>query len=120
MIQQIPLGTRDEVLLAKAVTRRGMAGVVRDLSDELTVICAYANLGGDASFDAELTESYFAMIEAAGKKASEITGRLLVADTARPPEVRNTKAVAWPAIGATNDSRQAASSFRRRLLTARG
>jgi hypothetical protein len=101
-----------------------MAVVVHDLSDELTVICAYASLGGDVSYDSELTEGYFARIEAAGKKAAQITRQLLVVDAVRPSEVKHTKAVAWrasqDAIAAANDSRQIASSFRHRLVAARG
>jgi hypothetical protein len=123
MIQQIPLGTRDGVRLGEEATKRGMAGVFQDLNDELTVICAYASLGGDVSYDAEQTENYFAMIESAGKKAAQITGQFLVVDAVRPSEGRHTKTVAWPAareaVGATNDSGQAASSFRDRLTAAR-
>jgi len=90
-------------------TAPGMAAVVHDLSDELTVICAYASLGGDASYDSELTEGYFARIGSAGKNAAQITRRLLVVDAA-----------AHDFVAAPADSRQVASSFRQRLVAARG
>lgn len=123
MSLQIALDTRDEALLAEEATERGMAAVVNDLNDELTVICAFANLGGDASYDTERTEAYFALIETAGKKAAQIAGRLLVLDPDHPSGHEYTKAVAWPAgeptIDAAIDPRKAESSFRRRLTTAR-
>ena len=75
-----------------------MAGVAHDLRDELTVICAYASLGGEVSYDAELTESYFARIESAGKRAAHISERLLVFDAAGPSGDCGTKAVTWPAV----------------------
>ena len=84
MIEQIEFGTRDEYQLAEEATDRGMAAVVEDLNDQLTVICGLAHLGGDASDDAGQTESYFAEIESAGKKAAQITRQLLVLDPAAP------------------------------------
>ena len=102
MNQQIALDTHDEDLLVEEATDRDMAALVHDLSDELTVICAYANLGGDASYDAERTETYFALIESAGKKAAQITRQLLVVDLDR-----------------SSDDKPPASSFRRRLTAAR-
>ena len=80
MIEQIEFGTRDEYLLAEEATERGMAAVVADINDQLTVICGLAHLGGDASYDAERTESYFAQIESAGKTAAQIVRQLLVLD----------------------------------------
>ena len=106
MIEQIEFGTRDEYLLAEEATERGMAAVVADLNDQLTVICGLAHLGGDASYDAERTESYFAQIESAGKKAAQITRQLLVLDPHHSAEDET-------------DPRETESSFRRRLTSAR-
>jgi hypothetical protein len=86
MIEEIEFGTRDEYLLAEKAIARGMAAVVTDINDQLTVICGLAHLGGDASYDAERTESYFAQIESAGKKAAEITRQLLVLDPSQPSD----------------------------------
>jgi len=122
MIEQIEFGTRDEYLLAEQATERGMAAVVQNLNDQLTVICGLAQMGGEVSYDAERTENYFAQIESAGKKAAQITRQLLVFDPARPSEHEHSKKVAWPAAQpseATTDPRQTASSFRRRLTAAR-
>ena len=66
-----------QVALEEASDLVGVAGVVHDLGDELTVICAYANLGGDVSYDAELTEDYFGRIESAGKNAARLMRQLL-------------------------------------------
>jgi hypothetical protein len=111
MIQQIELRTRDESRLAEEATERGVAGLASDLSDQLTVICALANLGGEVSYDVELTESYFAQIESAGKRAAQITGQLLVRETGARATVQRASD--------TTDPRQTASSFRRRLTSAR-
>jgi hypothetical protein len=123
MAQQIEFGTRDERLHADEATEPGLAGVVSDLNDQLTVIGSLAHLGGEVSYDAELTESYFAQIESAGTKAAQITRRLLTLDRLAISETRHTKDVAWPrvqqAILAVTAPRQAASSFRRRLTAAR-
>jgi hypothetical protein len=124
MAHQIEVHTRDEDLLGTDVAGRDMAGVVTDLNDELTVICAYANMGAEVSYDAEQTESYFAMIEAAGKKAAQITEQLVVALSARPSEDTHSKAVAWPAAldpipAIPGPSAEPQSSFRRRLTAAR-
>jgi hypothetical protein len=100
-----------QVALEEVTDLVGMAAVVHDLSDELTVICAYASLGGDVSYDVELTEGYFARIESAGKNAAQIARQLLVVDAAEP--------AAHDAVAAT-DSRPVASSFRQRLVAARG
>jgi hypothetical protein len=123
MIKQIEFGTRDESLLAEQATERAPAAVVQDLNDQLTVICGLAHMGGEVSYDAELTENYFAQIESAGKKAAQITRQLLVLDPARPSEFEHPTEPAWPAAQpseATTDPRQIASSFRRRLTAARG
>jgi hypothetical protein len=113
-----------QVALEEETELVSMAAVVHDLSDELTVICAYASLGGDVSYDVELTEGYFARIESAGKNAAQITRQLLVVDAAGPSGVRPTKPVAslaaQAADAATNDSRPVGSSFRQRLVAARG
>ena len=106
MIEQIEFGTRDEYLLAEEATERGMAAVVQDINDQLTVICGLAHLGGDASYDTERTESYFAQIESAGKKAAQITRQLLVLD---PQQLSHDQ----------TDPRETDSSFRRRLTSAR-
>jgi hypothetical protein len=106
MIEQIEFGTRDEYLLAEEATERGMAAVVQDLNDQLTVICGLAHLGGDASYDAERTEGYFAQIESAGKKAAQITRQLLVLD---PRQLLQDEI----------SPRETESSFRRRLTSAR-
>ncbi len=122
MIEQIEFGTRDEYLLAKQATERGMAAVVQDLNDQLTVICGLAQIGGEVSYDAERTESYFAQIESAGKKGAQITRQLLVLDPARPSEPEDPMELAWAAAHtseATTDPPQTASSFRRRLTAAR-
>ena len=123
MTQQIELGTRDERLHADEATETGIAGVVNDLNDQLTVMCGLAHLGAEVSYDAERTESYFAQIESAGTKAAQITRRLLTLDRLAISEATHTKEVAWPrvqqAINAVTGPRQAASSFRRRLTAAR-
>ena len=122
MIEQIEFGTRDEYLLAEQATERGLAAVVQDLNDQLTVICGLAQMGGEVSYDAERTENYFAQIEAAGKKAAQITRQLLVLDPPRPSEHEHPKRVVWPATHpseATTDPQQTASSLRRRLTAAR-
>jgi hypothetical protein len=122
MIEQIEFGTRDEYLLAEQATERGIAAVVQDLNDQLTVISGLAHMGGEVSYDAERTENYFAQIESAGKKAAQITRQLLVLDPARPSEHEHPKKLAWPAAqpsAATTNPRQTASSFRRRLTAAR-
>ena len=106
MIEQIEFGTRDEYLLAEEATERGMAAVVADLNDQLTVICGLAHLGGDASYDAERTESYFAQIESAGKTAAQIVRQLLVLD---PRQLSRDE----------TGPRDTESSFRRRLTSAR-
>ena len=117
MAHQSELRTRDEDLLAPRPSGRDTAGVLNDLNDQLTVICAYASRGGDASYDAELTENYFALIESAGKRAAEIAGQLVVLDSARSSEAKPTKAVAWITVPHPIDVRTAPrpSSFRRRL-----
>lgn len=74
MAHQIQSGKPDEDFSPNAAERT-MAGIVHDLTDELAVICAYANLGG-ISNDPARTESYFALIESAGKKASLLTRQL--------------------------------------------
>jgi hypothetical protein len=84
VIEQIEFGTHDEYLLAEEATERGMAAVIEDLNDQLTVICGLAHLGGGASYDAERTECYFAEIESAGEKAAQITRQLLVLDPLSP------------------------------------
>jgi hypothetical protein len=120
MIEQIEFGTRDEYRRAEQATERGMAAVVQDLNDQLTVICGLAGMGGEVSYDSERTENYFAQIESAGKKAAQITRELL--DPAPPSEHEHPKKVAWPAAQpseTTIDPRQTASSFRRRLTAAR-
>ena len=120
MIEQIEFGTRDEYLLAEHATERGMAAVVQDLNDKLTVICGLAQMGGEVSYDAERTENYFAQIESAGKNAAQITRQLLVFDPARPSEREHPKVLAGPAAQTSEaDPRQTASSFRRRLTAAR-
>jgi hypothetical protein len=122
MIEQIEFGTRDEYLRAEQATERGMAAVVQDLNDQLTVICGLAGMGGEVSYDSERTENYFAQIESAGKKAAQITRELLVLDPAPPSEHEHPKKVAWPEAqpsAATIDPQQTASSFRRRLTAAR-
>src|SRR6188474_1888816 len=112
-----------QVALEEATDLVGMAAVVHDLSDELTVICAYASLGGDVSYDVELTEGYFARIESAGKNAAQIIRQLLVVGAAGPSGVRPINPVASLAAqaddAATNDSRPVGSSFRQRLVAAR-
>jgi hypothetical protein len=117
MAHQIEERAREEDCVAENATGRGMAGVVRDLNDQLAAICAYASRGGDVSYDAERTENYFALIESAGNRAAEITGELLVLDTVRALGERHTKSVSWPtvqhAFEAATDS--SPSSFRRRL-----
>lgn len=123
MTQQIELGARDERELAHEATDRGTPGIVNDLNDQLTVISGLAHLGAEASYDAELTESYFAQIEAASTKAAQITRELLSLDRPAASEPTQTKEVAWPrvqqAIGAATGPRQTASSFRGRLTAAR-
>lgn len=61
--------------------------------------------------------------ESAGERAAQITRQLRELDPHRPSEVKQTTAVALPrvqrAIDAPVDPRQAASSFRRRLMAAR-
>jgi hypothetical protein len=121
MIEQIEFGTRDEYRRAEQATERGMAAVVQDLNDQLTVICGLANMGGEVSYDAERTENYFAQIESAGKNAAQITRQLLVLDPARPSEHEHPKKVAWPAAQPSEATthQHTASSFRRRLTAAR-
>jgi hypothetical protein len=123
MTQQIEFGTRDERPDADEATEGSIAGVVNDLNDQLTVMCGLAHLGGEVSYDAERTESYFAQIESAGTKAAQITRRLLTLDRLAISGTTHTKEVAWPrvqhAIDAPSSPRQAASSFRRRLTAAR-
>ena len=68
MIEQIDFGTREEYLLAEEATEQGITVVVSDLNDQLTVICGLATLGAEASYDAERTENYFALIESASTK----------------------------------------------------
>ena len=117
MAGQIKVRTRDEDLQAGQATGLGMAGAVQDLHEELSVICAYASRGGEVSYDAELTESYFARIETAGKKAEHISQQLLLLDATRRADDGHTKAVAWPTAlppGRTT-SDPPPSSFRRRL-----
>jgi hypothetical protein len=123
VVQQIEFGTRDEYLLAEEATERGMAAVVEDLNDQLTVICGLAHLGGEASYDAEWTESYFAQIESAGKKAAQITRQLLVLDPRSPSGDEHPAAQAWTAAQHASEAmahpRPTGSSFRRRLTSAR-
>jgi len=122
MTQQIEFGTRDERPDADEATKGSIADVVNDLNDQLTVMCGLAHLGGEVSYDAERTESYFAQIESAGTKAAQITRRLLTLDRLAISGTTH-KEVAWPrvqhAIDAATSPRQAASSFRRRLTAAR-
>ena len=99
MIEQIDFGTREEYLLAEEATEQGITVVVSDLNDQLTVICGLATLGAEASYDAERTENYFALIESASTKAAQITRQLLVLDLPHPEPAR--------------------SSFRRRFTAAR-
>ena len=122
MIEQLEFGTRDEYLHAEQATERGMAAVVQDLNDQLTVICGLAHMGGEVSYDAERTENYFAQIDSAGKKAAQITRQLLVLGPAEPSESEQATKPAWPttpAAGGVTEPRQPASSFRRRLTSAR-
>ena len=109
MAQQLELRTHDD-FRAPDVGRRDLDDIVHDLTAELTTIRSYASLGGDASYDAELTESYFALIESAGKRAAQITAELMVVDS--PPRSRPE----LPPVHTTTDPRRApTSSFRRRL-----
>ena len=122
MIEQIEFGTRDEYRLAEQATERGIAAVVQDLNDQLTVICGLAQMGGEVSYDAEQTENYFAQIESAGKNAAQIARQLLVLDPAWRVEREHPTELAGPAAQAseaTTDPRQTTSSFRRRLTAAR-
>jgi hypothetical protein len=95
-----------EDMLADEGIGRTMTAVVDDLNDQLDVICGFANLGAEASNDAERTESLFARIESAGEQAAQITRQLLVLDPA-------------PQAAAPIKSRPTGSSFRRRLVAAR-
>jgi hypothetical protein len=110
MIEQIDFGTREEYLLAEEATERGITGVVNDLNDQLTIICGLATLGAEASYDAERTENYFALIESASTKAAQITRQLLVLDLPHPAD---------DAPDGPTRPEPARSSFRRRLTAAR-
>ena len=107
------------VIVQAALEEVGMTTVGNDLSDELTVMCAYAHLGGDLSDGAGLAENYFARIESAGKNAAQLMQQLLSVEL---PVVRGgggTSAIARP-VGEqmtvpTDEPVRTPSSFRRRL-----
>ena len=94
-----------EDMLANDAIGRTMTAIIEDLNDQLDVICGFANLGAEASNDAERTESLFARIESAGEQAAQITRQLLVLDPA-------------PDAPAPIKSQPTGSSFRRRLVAA--
>ena len=102
-----------------ALEEVGMTTVVHDLTDELTVICAYANLGGDVSYDAELTESYFARIESAGKNAAQLMRQLLSLELPVSDGGDEASATERPVVEQmtvpTDEPVLTTSSFRRRL-----
>jgi two-component system cell cycle sensor histidine kinase/response regulator CckA len=59
---------------------RVSAGVAHDFNNLLAAICGFASLGKAASGDAGKAALYFAEIDAAGKKATELTRRLLTVE----------------------------------------
>ena len=117
LLEQLNELRREDDVLAHDANGCGVAGVLADLKEELAVICAYASIGSEVSYDAEKTESYFTLIEAAAKKATDISDRLPAIDAARAADNGHSKPVIWPTaldpIDATPEPRQ--SSFRRRL-----